>query len=59
MDGKIYSGLNELVTHDARAKNYYSGLSDRVKEQLALRADDVTTFTHLQDYTESLSDERK
>ncbi len=54
MTGKTYSGLEELVAHDARAKNYYGGLPDKIKEQLDLRADDVNSFARLQDYTENI-----
>lgn len=52
--GQKYPGLYELMEQDQEAKQYFSGLPDYVREQIASRANNVNSIESLQDYAENL-----
>ncbi len=52
---KHYPDLHALLRDDPQAKDYFSGLPDYVREQILTRAENVNSFSSLQDYAENLT----
>ncbi len=52
---KHYPDLHALLRDDPQAKDYFSGLPDYVREQIFTRAENVNSFSSLQDYAENLT----
>ncbi|NLG53783.1 MAG: hypothetical protein GX541_07385 [Clostridiales bacterium] len=49
-----YSGLGSLIENDPKAREYYNGLPDYVREQMKTRDGNINSFESLRDYAENL-----
>ena len=50
-----YSGLEELLGKEKRAKEYFNNLPDYAREQIQTRAESVNSFESLKDYAQNLT----
>ena len=49
-----YSGLDELLGKEKRAKEYFNTLPEYAREHIQTRADSVNSFESLKDYAENV-----
>ncbi|MDR0931343.1 MAG: hypothetical protein LBM38_06370 [Clostridiales bacterium] len=49
-----YTSLDELISTNSRAKDYWDRLPDYVRSQIQTRGDNVNSFASLCDYAENL-----
>jgi len=49
-----YSGLDQMISQNERARQYFNDLPDFVRDSIRQRASNVNSFESLQDYAENL-----